>query len=415
MMMRRTSVLGFAVLATVLVIGPSLQAAAEQRVALVIGNNAYDELGRLNNPVNDAKLMARSMRALGFEVVEHTDADEKAMKRAIQDFGRRIERAGRDTVSVFYYAGHGLQVNGINYLVPIKARIQRATDVAIEAVDASLVLHQMEDAGSRVNIMILDACRNNPLPRGLRSTLRGLATMNAPQGSLIAYSTAPESVSMDGEGENSPYTLALARTMAEPGLAAEEVFRQVRVRVLEATRGEQRPWESSSLTTAFYFSSPPAVAGGSTSAPQEEVKAPANVPAPEQVRQPPPTRVEPVPILPPPQVGDGIAGRWEGRYQCQHDEIGFFLDIANGEGNRISAVFEFFPLPGMLSIPRGSFRMLGDYNSADGSIRLQSAGWIKRPLGFQSHDIEGQLAAHGRGISGRVLTTGCAHFVLTRK
>jgi Caspase domain len=414
MMIRRHIGLGLAVLAAVVVSYP-LHAAAERRVALVIGNNAYDELGRLNNPVNDAKLMARSLRQLGFEVVEHTDADQNVMKRAIQDFGRRIERAGRDTISLFYYAGHGVEVNGINYLLPIKARVQRVGDVEIEAVDAGVVLRQMEEAGSRVNIVILDACRNNPLPRGLRSSAQGLATMDAPPGSLIAYSTSPKSVSVDGTGENSPYTQALAKAMAQPGLAVEEVFRQVRVRVLEATRGEQRPWESSSLTTAFYFSSPPAVAGGGSTAPQEEVKAPANAPAPEQVRQPPPARVEPVPILPPPRVGDGIAGRWEGRYQCQHEEIGFSLDISSGGSNQISAVFEFFPLPGMLSIPRGSFRMLGDYNSADGSIRLQSAGWIKRPYGFQSHDIEGQLVAQGKGINGRVLTTGCAHFVLTRK
>jgi hypothetical protein len=114
-------------------------------------------------------------------------------------------------------------------------------------------------------------------------------------------------------------------------------------------------------------------------------------------------------------VGDAIAGRWVGRYQCQREEIGFSLEISSGEGNRISAVFEFFPLPGTLSIPRGSFRMLGDFNSADGSFRLQSTDWIKRPLGFQSHDIEGQLVAHGATINGRILTTGCAHFILTRK
>jgi Caspase domain len=414
MMMRPTSLLRLAVVAVALAIWP-LQAAGEKRVGLVIGNNAYDDLGRLNNPVNDAKLMARSMRELGFEVVEHTDADEKAMKRAIQDFGRRIEQAGRDTVSVFYYAGHGLQVNGINYLVPVKARILRATDVEIEAVDAGLVLRQMEDAGSRVNIMILDACRNNPLPRGLRSTQRGLATMSAPQGSLIAYSTAPESVSVDGEGENSPYTLALARAMAEPGLAAEEVFRQVRVRVLQATRGQQVPWESSSLTGAFYFRSPPDGAGGGSTAPQDVVKAPADGPGSEQVRQSPGTRVDPVPILPPPLAGDGIAGRWVGRYQCQQEEIGFFLDITNSEGNRVSAVFEFFPLPGAPSIPRGSFHMLGEYNRIDGSIRLNSTGWIKRQPGFQSHDIEGQLVANGGTINGRILTTGCTHFILTRK
>jgi hypothetical protein len=413
MMIQCNSVLCLAVLATALVIGP-MQAAAEKRVALVIGNNAYEDLGRLNNPVNDAKLIARSLRKLGFDVGEHTDLDQNAMKRAIQDFGRRIEGAGRDTVGLFYYAGHGVEVNGTNYLLPIRVRIQRQADVEIEAVDAGVVLRQMENAGSRVNIMILDACRNNPLPRGLRSSMGGLTIMDAPSGSLIAYSTSPKSVSVDGTGENSPYTEALAKAMAEPGLAAEEVFRQVRVRVLEATRGDQRPWESSSLTKAFYFSSPPAASGG-TIRPHEEVKAPADAPAPEHLRQPPTTRIEPIPTLPPLQTGEGIAGRWEGQYQCQHQLIGFSLEISNGGGNQIAAIFEFFPLPGTLSIQRGSFRMAGDYNHADGTIRLSSTGWIKRPLGFQSHDIEGRLEAHGKGISGRVLTIGCAHFMLTRK
>src|SRR5215510_10062919 len=136
-MLRGAILLWLALLVGALGVWP-LPVSAETRIALVIGNNAYDDLGRLNNPVNDAKLMTRSLRQLGFEVVEHADADEKVMKRAIQDLGRRIERAGRDTVSVFYYAGHGLQVNGVNYLVPIKARLQRLSDVEIEAVDAGL-------------------------------------------------------------------------------------------------------------------------------------------------------------------------------------------------------------------------------------------------------------------------------------
>ena len=212
MMIRRNRVLWLAVLAVGLVIGP-LQAAAEKQIALVIGNNAYEGFERLKNPVSDAKLIARTLRDLGFDVVEQVDIDEKTMKRAIQEFGRRIETAGRDTVSLFYYAGHGLQVNGINYLVPIKARIQRESDVEIEAVDAGLVLRQMEDAGSRVNLMILDACRNNPLPRGLRSITRGLANMNAPQGSLIAYSTAPGERFGGWHGGQQPLHLSLSKSL----------------------------------------------------------------------------------------------------------------------------------------------------------------------------------------------------------
>jgi hypothetical protein len=222
---------------------------------------------------------------------------------------------------------------------------------------------------------------------------------------------------MDGEGENSPYTEALANAMKAPGLAAEEVFRQVRVRVLEATREQQRPWESTSLTGAFYFVPPAAVASGSTAAPQEQAKVvpPVHAPAMEQQQRTPGTPVEVLPTVPYPAARGEIVGSWEGRYQCQREEIGFSLHITNGDGNHIAAIFEFFPLPGTLSFPRGSFRMVGDYNRTDGNLRLQSAGWIQRPLGFQSHDLEGQLAANGATINGRVLTTGCAHFMLTRK
>ena len=413
-MSRRYPVLWFALLAVILVLG-SLPAGAEKRVALVVGNNTYEGLEQLKNPVSDAKLVSRTLRDVGFDVVQHLDVDEKTLKRAIQEFGRRIEAAGRDTVSLFYYAGHGLQVNGVNYLVPIKARIQRESDVEIEAVDAGMVLRQMEDAGSRVNLMILDACRNNPLRRGLRSITRGLATMSAPRGSLIAYSTAPDNVSLDGAGENSPYTQALARTLAEPGLTAEEVFRQVRVRVLEATQEQQVPWESSSLTAAFYFRSPATATAGGAPTSQEGVGMRVDVPAPERIRESPAFRSDPLPTTPLPEMRHGLAGRWEGRYQCQREEVGFSLDISIVQGNRLSAVFEFFPLPGMLSFPRGSFRMVGDYNPADSSIRLHSAGWIYRPPGFQSHDLEGQLTAQGVTINGRILTTGCAHFMLTRK
>jgi Caspase domain len=389
MRIRCNGMLWLAVLAVALIVDPSQ--AVEKRIALVIGNSAYDSLERLKNPVSDAKLIARTLRDLGFEVMERTDSDEKTMKRAMQEFGRRIAEAGRDTVSLFYYAGHALEVNGINYLVPIKSRIERESDVEIEAVDASLMLRQMKEAGSRVNIMILDACRNNPLPRALRSMTRGgLAHMEAPRGSLIAFATAPKSVATDGNGENSPYTQALAKAMKEPGLAVEEVFRQVRVRVIAATQEQQVPWEHTSLTGAFYFSPTSAVASGT--APPEE----------------PPRGILIVPR-------GQIAGRWEGRYQCQGEEIGFSLHITNDDGNHVAAIFEFFALPGKLSFPRGSFRMVGDYNRTDGNLRLQSAAWIQRPLGFQSHNLEGQLETNGATISGRVLTTGCAHFMLTRK
>jgi hypothetical protein len=391
--------------------GPN-PSAAETRVALVIGNGAYETLAHLKNPPSDAKLIAQTLRGLKFDVVEQVEADERTMKRAIQEFGRRIEKAGKDTVSLFYFAGHGLQVNGVNYLIPTKAQIRRQNDVEIEAVDVGLVLRQMEDAGSRVNIVILDACRNNPLSGGQRSMTRGLALVNAPQGSLVAFSTAPGGVSVDGDGQNSPYTQALARAMTRSGFAAEQVFREVRVEVLEATGRQQVPWESSSLTGAFYFSPALSVAGsGSNATPRETQSLPRDinvVPKPN-VRQPEST---PSSI---PRAKDELTGRWEGRYQCQQEDLGFSLNIAPAAGGRISAVFEFFPLPGKPSFPRGSFQMMGDYDRATSSLQLQGTEWIKAALGFQKHDIEGQLAENGTSISGRILTTGCSQFVLTRR
>ncbi|WP_320500252.1 caspase family protein [Dongia rigui] len=229
-------------------------AAAEPRIALVIGNADYGgDLGRLANPVNDAKLMAKSLTAVGFDVITVTDADQKDMKRAIGTFGEKLTAAGSDVTALFYYSGHGLQVGGENYLIPVHADITREADVDLEAVSADTVLKQMQFADARVNIIILDACRNNPLPRSFRSAQMGLARIEAPRGSFVAYSTAPGDVASDGQGSNSPYTAALAQAVTTPGLSIEEAFRDVRGSVLSETGNAQTPWESSSLTAPFFF------------------------------------------------------------------------------------------------------------------------------------------------------------------
>ena len=228
------------------------QAATERRIALVIGNSAYPA-GALKNPANDAALMTDTLRRLDFDVISAFDADQRAMKRAIQKFGERLETAGRDAVGLFYYAGHGVQAGGVNYLIPIAAEVNRETDLEIEAVSANWVLGQMEFAGNRLNIVVLDACRNNPFTRSFRSRRNGLARMDAPSGTLIAYSTSPGNVAADGDGANSPYTSALVQAMARPGLKIEEAFKQVRVSVMGATGDRQVPWEASSLTGDFRF------------------------------------------------------------------------------------------------------------------------------------------------------------------
>lgn len=238
----------------IVVLSHAAPAQAEQRIALVIGNADYGAMGKLKNPVNDSQLMASTLRDLGFRVIELVDADQQAMKRGVRDFGRWLRRAGPDGVALFYYAGHGVQVAGRNYLLPVEAQILAEGDVDIEAVAAESILAQMQHANTGVNIVILDACRNNPFQRGFRSASRGLARMEAPTGTYIAYATAPGQLAMDGDGPNSPFTRQLASAMVEPGLSIESVFKKVRQQVAAFSEERQIPWSSSSLIGDFVFS-----------------------------------------------------------------------------------------------------------------------------------------------------------------
>jgi formylglycine-generating enzyme required for sulfatase activity len=299
---------------------PPAPSASAPRIALVIGNSSYPS-GPLTNPVNDAKLMADTLTSLGFEVVLRRNADQPAMKRAIEEFGERLEKAGSDAVGLFYYAGHGVQLSGRNYLIPTTAHIEREGDVEIEAVSADWVLEQMRYARNRLNILILDACRNNPFTRSWRSASGGLAGMRAPAGIYIAYSTAPDEVAADGSGRNSPYTEALARAMrdAEP---IEEVFKRTRIAVMAATADKQTPYDVSELTGDFYFTPPkavpapaPAPAPAPTSvavsppvpsAPPAPAAVPTSVTAPASPRVPPTnTLVANAPVAAPPVVDSG--------------------------------------------------------------------------------------------------------------
>jgi hypothetical protein len=216
----------------------------ESRVALVIGNSAYRETP-LRNPVNDVRAVAKTLRELGFDVLAHENANKRTMETAIIEFGRKLTDGG---VGFFYYAGHGLQVRGRNYLVPVDADIDSEATTRIAAVDVDLLLEQMAEAKNRVNIVILDACRNNPFERKLRGASRGLAAVDAARGTLVAYATAPGSVAADGDGTNGLYTEELLQALRVPGLKVEEVFKRVRIGVTERSKGAQTPWESSSLT-----------------------------------------------------------------------------------------------------------------------------------------------------------------------
>lgn len=224
--------------------------ALAKRVALVIGNSEYTTFTSLSNPVNDARLMQKALKEVGFEVTLVLNADQTQMKKAMLDFGRTL-RKGVDA-SIFYYAGHGVQVNGENYLIPVEASLQAEDEVAVQAIDVNDFLQTMQSAKSPFNIVVLDACRNNPLI-ATRGGGGGLAPVNAPRGSYIAYATAPGEVALDGDGVNSPYTIALAEVLVTPGLKLEDVFKKARQKVLASTKDRQVPWETSSITGDFFF------------------------------------------------------------------------------------------------------------------------------------------------------------------
>jgi len=240
--------LGFALCALFLLAAPA-SADSGGRYALVIGNSAYSDKP-LKNPANDARDIARALQNLGFDVQLKTDAKLREIEEAIRDFGLKLKHGG---VGLFYYAGHGIQVQGVNYLVPIGARLSSESDAKFECVDAGRVLGKMEDAGNELNLVILDACRNNPFARSFRSADQGLARMDAPTGSLVAYATAPNSVASDGGGRNGLYTKYLLQNIATPGVPIEEVFKRVRIGVMNETGKKQVPWESSSIAGYFYL------------------------------------------------------------------------------------------------------------------------------------------------------------------
>jgi hypothetical protein len=251
----------------------NVPAFAEKRIALVVGNSAYQNITRLENPRNDATLMAETLSGLGFTLIggrAQLDLDKAALDTDVQNFGRQIQGAD---VALFYYAGHGVQVNGSNYLVPVGANPTREADVDFQMVDINLVLRQMQGSGTRLNMVILDACRNNPFgARGLRSADGGLAQMRAPEGTLISYATQPGSVAQDGSDGHSPYTKALASTIKQAGLDIFQTFNQVGLAVKRETGGSQQPWVSSSpIDGTFYFAAPAAAAPQVTIAPQQQL------------------------------------------------------------------------------------------------------------------------------------------------
>ncbi|HZI20445.1 MAG TPA: caspase family protein [Pyrinomonadaceae bacterium] len=233
--------------------GETSAARTGRRMALIIGNGAYQNAPPLRNPANDATDMAGALRALGFDVKSGVDLTQRQMKAMIREFGQQLRGGGQ---GLFYFAGHGVQLRGRNYLIPVDADVQSEADVEDQGVDVNLVLGLMDEAGNGLNVIILDACRNNPFGRSFRSAANGLAQMDAPGGTLIAYATAPGAVASDGNSRNGLYTQELLKLMRTPGLDIEAVFKQTRISVRGLTQGKQTPWESSSLIGNFYFTGP---------------------------------------------------------------------------------------------------------------------------------------------------------------
>jgi hypothetical protein len=234
-------------------VSPELRAAdapKAARVALVIGNGAYKHVGALPNPANDAPDMAKALEASGFKVILKENASLRDMHLALREFGDAL---GRQSTGLFYFAGHGVQVRGRNYLLPVDADVAREDEVAFQALDVGAVMEKLDSAKNPVNIVILDACRNNPFGTKLQATAKGLAPIDAPPGTFIAFSTAPGSTAADGSGRNGMYTAHLLRQLEQPGLPIEEVFKAVRAGVRKDSKSAQVPWESTSLETAFAF------------------------------------------------------------------------------------------------------------------------------------------------------------------
>jgi Caspase domain/Putative peptidoglycan binding domain len=232
-------------------------AQAEKRVALVIGNAAYQNTTPLLSPRNDAGDVAAALGRLGFDVVDGSDLDKRSMERTMRQFTKKLARAD---VALFYFAGHAVQSGGQNYLMPIDARLRSEGDIDFEALPLSLVLRQMERE-AKTSIVLLDACRDNPLARGLGRTMgtrssligQGLAEVRAGVGTLVGFSTQPGNIALDAEGRNSPYAAALLKHMEAPGKDVGGVLVAVRNDVLSVTAGRQVPWEFSALTDAVYL------------------------------------------------------------------------------------------------------------------------------------------------------------------
>jgi len=235
-------------------------AVAESRLALVIGQSAYKSVPALPNPINDAKAVAQMLTDSGFEVSTASDLSQSQIRDQLSEFAGKVASKGGDSIALVFYAGHGVQIDGENFLIPVDIDPKRESDIPIQAVRLNDVLNTLTSAPSKMRILLLDACRNNPFAEISKSAGSGLAIIDAKIGApntFLSFSTSPGAVAEDGSGANSPYTTALLAAAKEANIPIEETFKRTRVSVNKATDGRQTPWDSSSLTEDFRFSGSP--------------------------------------------------------------------------------------------------------------------------------------------------------------
>ena len=243
----------FCLVALTMMVGATLGAQAEERFALVLGNSNYKSIAALTNPVNDVEAVDKLLNSAGFDVTKAVDLGQAEMRSAVSTFAAKLAGKSADSVALVYFAGHGVQIDGQNYLLPVDAEIKQESDVALAGIRLSDVMNVLNSLPSKTRIVILDACRNNPFDELKNRLGRGLAVVNAPAGTVVAYSTSPGYTAADGDTNNSPFTKAFVEAAAEPGALLGTILQNTRVSVHNATKGRQVPWEVSALTTKFRF------------------------------------------------------------------------------------------------------------------------------------------------------------------
>lgn len=347
----------------------------EYRAALVIGNGRYGA-ERLKNPVYDATDIASKLESRGFSVTRLLDADQRQMEEAVEQLAAQLDRPG--AVGLFYFAGHGVETNGRNYLIPVRADIESAADLKYRAVDAGWVLDQMSSHNKRLNLIVLDACRNNPFRSLSRSIGRGLARMSPASGSLILYATEPGSLASDGDGRNGTFTKHFLDALDVPGLSAEEVFKRTAKGVNQETGGEQVPWMEGIILGDFYFNSGQS---GSGSMSRYESGFSGGASASRATRRDDTEREGDLPEVSDSKTETRVAARDERSTVVERDVAGAASGGASSPGDTVSTVIGGSDLAEQLKVVRPVTRKVGVFTQ--GQIGIQNLSDDSLSLEYQ--------------------------------